>query len=131
MPDEKLKTLNETDHEHDHGDHQEEINWLGGEPGRPNGWETVTLKGDMEDRKQRKAKERIIKAYIRGWLELYNDENKTNHKVTKVEIRNNYGGDTRFTVKAYIDPPPRPDEHAVGGAGGHLIPPEPTPIDTI
>jgi hypothetical protein len=120
-----------------------EFNWL--EVDDPRGsaakWKIVTLKGDMNDPKQRELKEKMIKAYIRGWLEIYNEEENRNYKVTKVVIRNNYGDDERFTVKAFIYPPPEHGPHDEdygnghsndGPMGrGHLVPPPPPPPDEI
>lgn len=108
-------------------DTEEKINWL-------EAWGALEFKADRDKPIEIEAEQDSIRWYARGYLEEYNEKNKTNYKFETFEFIEAGESPLKFTVNAFLIPPAKEKEHdhdhegSPGGppiGGSHLIPKEP------
>jgi hypothetical protein len=115
------------------GQPKQNINWLD-DPG----WDSVLLKPtDPTDAKEIGFEKKLIRCYVRGWLEEFNIDSGKHYKIKgKIDFIQDSLNPLQFRVTAYLHPSARPakghddhdqDDHRNPGGGTHLYPPEPPP----
>jgi hypothetical protein len=97
-----------------------DLNWLDGE-----GWKAIPYPTDDTERRQM---ERVILAYVRGCLKMYNALKRPPHpyKATRIPFERNPASPATCTVRAFLNPFVRINDE---GGFAHLIPQEPPPPD--
>jgi hypothetical protein len=106
------------------GQPTQKVNWLDAP-----GWDSVVLEPrDPTNPKHIEFEQKIIRAYVRGWLEEFNIDSGKHYRVTQFEfIPDTPQNPLRFKVRAYLHPEVKVAEGHDEGGGVHLYPPEPPP----